>query len=226
MIRPGGGRSPSATRRSPAQPAGRLSGDRGRHNVAQMAADGSRAFGDGGGRVGLYPGSFDPVTLGHLDILERAGPLFDRVVVAVLENPAKTTLFSVEERVDLLRQSLPRNRPVEVTTFSGLTVEFAGVVGAAAVVRGLRAVSDFENEFQMALMNRRLAPAIDTVFLMTSLPNLFISSTVIKEVCHFGGDISELVPAASAEALRRRIAPVASRGDAARLPDRHPVERG
>lgn len=156
-------------------------------------------------RVALYPGSFDPVTLGHLDILDRARLLFDRVVVAVLANPAKATVFSTEERLSLLRKSIPAHPSVEISTFGGLTVDCARAVGASTVVRGLRAVSDFENEFQMALMNRRLAPGIDTVFLMTSSANLFTSSSMIKEVCRLGGAITELVPPATVEALQRRF---------------------
>ncbi|HZB98183.1 MAG TPA: pantetheine-phosphate adenylyltransferase [Candidatus Sulfotelmatobacter sp.] len=156
-------------------------------------------------RVALYPGSFDPVTLGHLDILERACVLFDRVVIAVLENPAKATLFTAEERLELLRQSVRADAGVEITTFAGLTVECAAAYGASVIVRGLRAVSDFETEFQMTLMNRRLAPSVDTIFLMTSFSNLFISSSIIKEVCRFGGDVAELVPPASATAMRRKF---------------------
>lgn len=155
-------------------------------------------------RTALYPGSFDPVTSGHLDIIERACAIFDRVVVAVLENPAKTPLFSIEERVDLLRRSLDGDR-VRVDTFDGLTVECARRVGAIAIVRGLRVTSDFESEFQMTLMNRRLDPGIHTVFLMTSFSNVFVSSTIIKEVFRLGGTIDEAVPPASAEALRRRF---------------------
>ncbi len=156
-------------------------------------------------RTAVYPGSFDPVTLGHLDVLNRATLIFDKVVVAVLENPSKTHLFSVEERVSLLKESLSNEPRVEVSTFSGLTVEFAQQVGAIAVVRGLRVISDFENEFQMALMNRRLAPGIHTVFLMTSFSNVFISSSIIREVCRFGGDVDDLVPPASAIAMRKRF---------------------
>ena len=156
-------------------------------------------------RVALYPGSFDPVTLGHLDILERATLIFDHVVVAVLENTRKAALFSVDERVELIRESVNGNSRVEVSTFSGLTVECARSVGATAIVRGLRATSDFENEFQMALMNRRLAPDVHTVFLMTSFSNVYISSSMIKEVCRHGANIDDFVPAASARALNERI---------------------
>ena len=157
-------------------------------------------------RVALYPGSFDPITLGHLDILERAMAIFDRVVVSVLRNPGKQPLFSVEERVELIREATrPLDGDVAVDAFDGLTVQHAERVGAIAIVRGLRALSDFETEFQMALMNRRLAPEIHTVFLMTSAPNVFMSSALVKEVCRLGGDISEFVPPPVAEALRRRL---------------------
>jgi len=157
-------------------------------------------------RVALYPGSFDPITLGHLDILERAMAIFDRVVVSVLRNPDKQPLFSVEERLELIREATRSlEGEVEVDAFDGLTVEHAKRVGAIAIVRGLRAVSDFESEFQMALMNRRLDPDIHTVFLMTSAPNVFMSSALVKEVCRLGGDISEFVPPPVAEALRRRL---------------------
>jgi pantetheine-phosphate adenylyltransferase len=157
-------------------------------------------------RVALYPGSFDPITLGHIDILERATAIFDRVVVSVLRNPAKQPTFSVDERLDLIRAAIePLDGEVTVDSFDGLTVEHARQVGAIAIVRGLRAVSDFETEFQMALMNRRLEPDVHTVFLMTSAPNVFMSSNLVNEVCRLGGDISEFVPPAIAEALHRRL---------------------
>ena len=159
-----------------------------------------------GERIALYPGSFDPVTRGHLDILERACLVFDRVVVGVLDNPSKSPLFSTEERVDLMRRSIDDPVQVAVQTFDGLTVDFAQRVGAIAIVRGLRVTSDFENEFQMTLMNRRLNPDVHTVFLMTSFSNVFISSSIIKEVFRLGGAIDEAVPPASAEALRRKFA--------------------
>lgn len=160
--------------------------------------------------VAVYPGSFDPVTLGHIDVLERATRMFDRVIIAVLENPGKQSLFTVEERVDLIRQSIDHQPGVDVDTFNGLTVEFARRVGAAAIVRGLRAVSDFENEFQMALMNRRLAPEVHTVFLMTAFSNVFISSSLIKEVCRYGGRIDDFVSPPVAAAMRSKL----GRGDA------------
>jgi pantetheine-phosphate adenylyltransferase len=156
-------------------------------------------------RIALYPGSFDPITRGHLDILERASLIFDRVVVAVLENPAKSPLFTTAERVELIRASIDGNPHVEVATFDGLTVAYAQQVGAVAIVRGLRVTSDFENEFQMTLMNRRLNPDVHTVFLMTSFSNVFISSSIIKEVFRLGGTIDDAVPPASAQALRRKF---------------------
>jgi pantetheine-phosphate adenylyltransferase len=159
-------------------------------------------------RVAVYPGSFDPVTFGHLDILERATLIFDRVIMAVLENPGKAPLFTTEERVELIRASVadhPRLDGIEVGTFSGLTVEFARQQDATAIVRGLRAISDFENEFQMALMNRRLAPQIHTVFLMTAFSNVFVSSSLIKEVCRYGGKIDDFVPPVCAAAMRRKF---------------------
>jgi pantetheine-phosphate adenylyltransferase len=157
-------------------------------------------------RIAVYPGSFDPVTFGHLDILDRAAAIFDRVVVGVLENPAKTPLFTAGERVEMIQACLGDRPRIEVTTFAGLTVEFAASVGAIAIVRGLRVISDFESEFQMALMNRRLNPKVNTVFLMTSFTNVFISSSLIKEVCQLGGDVSEMAPPVSIEAMRRRFA--------------------
>jgi pantetheine-phosphate adenylyltransferase len=160
-----------------------------------------------GERIALYPGSFDPVTRGHLDILERACLVFDRVIVGVLDNPSKSPLFTTEERVDFIRRSIEDTPQVEVDTFDGLTVDFAQHVGAIAIVRGLRVTSDFENEFQMTLMNRRLNPDVHTVFLMTSFSNVFISSSIIKEVFRLGGAIDDAVPPASAEALRRKFAP-------------------
>lgn len=156
-------------------------------------------------RIALYPGSFDPMTRGHLDILDRACLIFDRVVIAVLENPAKSPLFTTAERVELIRASIDGGGRVEVGTLSGLTVDYAAEVGAIAIVRGLRVTSDFENEFQMTLMNRRLNPDIHTVFLMTSFSNVFISSSIIKEVFRLGGTIDDAVPPACAEALRRKF---------------------
>ncbi len=155
-------------------------------------------------KVAISTGTFDPVTLAHLDILERASHLFDRVVVAVTDNPAKKSLFTLAERVELIRESAP-NFPVE--TFDGLTVEFARRMGATAIVRGLRAVSDFEYEFQMALMNRKLAPEIATIFLVTSIEYQYLSSSLVKELCSLGGSIDEFVTPVVAQRLQARLRP-------------------
>jgi pantetheine-phosphate adenylyltransferase len=153
----------------------------------------------------VYPGSFDPLTFGHLDILHRAAGIFERVVIAVIENPSKRPLFTTEERVAMIRASIGAMPRVEVNTFNGLTIEFARRAGARVIVRGLRAVSDFESEFQMALMNRRLEPEVTTVFIPTSLRHLFLSSSLIKELTAFGGDIAEFVPESVVEPLKQRL---------------------
>ena len=152
-------------------------------------------------RVALYPGSFDPPTNGHLDILARARRLADRVVIAILENDEKTPLFSVPERLAMIREIVGEDRGVEVRSFTGLLVDFARESGASLIVRGLRAVSDYEYELQMALMNRRLAPTIETVFLMAKEEYSYVSSRLVKEVARLGGDLTGLVP----EPVRRRL---------------------
>jgi pantetheine-phosphate adenylyltransferase len=152
-------------------------------------------------RVALYPGSFDPLTNGHLDILSRARRLADKVVVAILENDAKTPLFSVSERIEMIREIVGGDGSTPVRSFSGLLVDFAQEVGATLIVRGLRAVSDYEYELQMALMNRRLIPSIETVFLMAKEEYSYVSSRLVKEVAGLGGDVSGLVP----ESVRRRL---------------------
>ena len=159
-------------------------------------------------RLAIYPGSFDPVTNGHLDIIERGLKLFDRIIVAVLINPVKNPLFSVEERLELLRKSLADLPNVEVNTSEGLLVDYAAQCNAGAILRGMRAVSDFEHEFQMALMNRRLNRKIETVFLMTGLRWIFTSSSIIKEAASFGGQIRELVPDVVYEKLKEKYAPL------------------
>ena len=146
-------------------------------------------------RIAIYPGSFDPVTNGHLDIVERGLKIFDNIIVAILHNPAKDSLFTVEERMDMLQQSMKNISNIEFDTFSGLLVDYAVKRKAHAILRGMRAVSDFEYEFQMALMNRRLQREIQTVFLMTGLRWIFTSSSIIKEAAQFGGDIEDMVPA-------------------------------
>ena len=157
-------------------------------------------------RVAVFPGSFDPMTNAHLDVAKRAATLFDRLVIAVLRNPRKEPLFSVEERVALISEAVRDLGPhVEVDAFDGLTVEFARLRETQFIVRGLRATSDFEAELQMAHTNRKLAPALDTTFLMTALEFGYLSSTLAKEIARFGGDLSAMVPAGVAEALRERF---------------------
>jgi pantetheine-phosphate adenylyltransferase len=149
----------------------------------------------------LYPGSFDPITNGHLDVIERAARLFDHVLVAVADNNSKNALFSTEERVSLIRQSVTSLPNVKVTSFKGLLVDFAAASGARVVVRGLRAVTDFEYEFQMALMNKTLRPDLETIFLASREVFTYVSSRVIKEVARLGGDVTRMVPAPVAAAL-------------------------
>ncbi|MGH7539116.1 MAG: pantetheine-phosphate adenylyltransferase [Gemmatimonadales bacterium] len=155
-------------------------------------------------RLGVYPGSFDPVTKGHEDLIRRSLAFVDRVVVAVAVNPAKQPLFTLEERVTLLRETI-RLPGVEVQAFEGLLVEFARRIGASVIVRGLRAVSDFEYEFQMALMNRNLAPQLETVFLVPAFDLTYLSSSLVREVARFGGDVSQLVHPAVQQALRQKF---------------------
>jgi pantetheine-phosphate adenylyltransferase len=159
-------------------------------------------------RVAVFPGSFDPMTNAHLDVARRASRLFDRLVIGVLNNPRKAPLFTIEERLELIGRCVADlGEHVSVEAFDGLTVDFAGRHGAGFIVRGLRAVSDFEAELQMALTNRKLAPDIDTTFLMTALEFGYVSSSLTKEVAQFGGDISPMVPGPVADALRDRLGP-------------------
>ena len=153
----------------------------------------------------LYPGTFDPPTNGHLDLIERGARLFDHLIVAILSNPVKDPLFTVEERVEMLKESTATLKNVSVATFDGLMVEFARKQGVSAVLRGIRAISDYEYEFQMALMNRRLAPEIETVFLQPAGRYSFVSSRMLKEVFSFGGDVSGLVPPNVLKRMRGRI---------------------
>jgi len=157
-------------------------------------------------RRAIYPGSFDPVTNGHLDVIERARKLFDEVIVAVAHNDEKQPLFSLEERLDLLRETAGRIANVRIAEFEGLLVDFAKAQNAGAVIRGLRAVSDFEFEFQMALMNRKLDVAVETIFLMPKEEYTYLSSRIVKEIARLGGDISSFVPACVAKALNRQFA--------------------
>ena len=154
----------------------------------------------------VYPGSFDPVTYGHLDIIERSASLVDELIVAVLVNRSKTPLFSVDERVNMLRDVTRNISNVRVESFSGLSVDFVEKCEARFIVRGLRAITDFEYELQMAQTNRVIKPEIDTIFLATNLDYAYVSSTTVKEVALFGGDISRFVPDVIAEKLREQIA--------------------
>ncbi len=155
-------------------------------------------------RIGVYPGSFDPVTRGHEDLIRRSLAFVDRVIVAVAVNVAKQPLFTLEERVSLLRETI-RLPEVDIRSFDGLLVDFARSVGAAVIVRGLRAVSDFEYEFQMALMNRTLAPTLETVFLVPAFDLTYLSSSLVREVARFGGDVSQLVQPSVQQALRKKF---------------------
>jgi pantetheine-phosphate adenylyltransferase len=147
------------------------------------------------GKTAIYPGSFDPVTNGHIDIITRGLKIFDKIIVTILENPAKKFLFTVPERIALLEETLAKFERVEIASYDGLLVDYAVQRNAQAILRGMRAVSDFEYEFQMALMNRKLNREIQTVFLMTGLRWIFTSSSIIKEAFQFGGDVQSMVPA-------------------------------
>ena len=156
-------------------------------------------------KTAVYPGTFDPVTYGHLDVILRASKLFDRVIVGVLHNSSKSPLFSVEERVNILKKATQDIPNVEVRSFSGLAVDFAKECQAHTIVRGLRAITDFEYELQMAQTNRVLAPDVDTVFLTTSLEYAYLSSTIMKEVANFGGDLSKFAPREITDAVEEKL---------------------
>ncbi len=156
-------------------------------------------------KIGIYPGSFDPITNGHLDIIQRASKLCDKVIVAVLENPSKNPLFTVQERVGLIEQAVQSCSNVVVDCFTGLLTDYATQNNASMIIKGLRAVSDFEYEFQMALMNRKLAPDLETIFLMTSSENSYLSSSIVKEVAKYGGCIEGLVPKSTKKAIFKKI---------------------
>jgi pantetheine-phosphate adenylyltransferase len=157
-------------------------------------------------RIALFPASFDPVTNGHLDIAHRAVSLFDEVVLALALNVAKTGMFSVEERLDMLRTVVGDEPALRVASFDGLTVDFAREIGARAIIRGVRAMSDFEYEFEMALMNKHLYPDVETLFMMPSQEYLYVSSSRLKELTRFGRDVEEFVPPVVAKKLRERVA--------------------
>ncbi len=161
-------------------------------------------------KTAVYPGSFDPITYGHLDVVSRAAMVFDRVVFAVLVNPRKAPLLQVDDRLAVIREAVDEACPPEVAerisveAFDGLTVDFCRRRGASAIVRGLRAISDFESELQMAHTNRKLAPEVDTVFFMTALEHIYLSSSLVKEIAIFGGDVSQMVPPAAVRRLAVR----------------------
>jgi len=156
-------------------------------------------------KIGVYPGSFDPVTNGHLDIIERASKIFDKLIVAVLVNPNKTPVFDIEERVELLKETTEHLPNVEIKAFKGLLIDFMKQENAKVIVKGLRAVSDFEYEFQMALLNKKLEPSIETIFMMTNSKYSYLSSSMVKEVARFGGCIEDLVPEKIAKKVMKKL---------------------
>lgn len=155
--------------------------------------------------IALYPGSFDPVTNGHLDVATRASKLFDKLVIGVFDKPAKHLMFSVEERVDLWKSAIHHLPNVTVTPYTTLTVNFVTQIGAQVIVRGLRMSSDFEGEFEMALMNKQISPRVESVFLMANLPYQFLSSSLLKEVVQLGGDVASMVPPNVLKALETKF---------------------
>jgi pantetheine-phosphate adenylyltransferase len=156
-------------------------------------------------RIAIYPGTFDPVTFGHLDVLERAAKMFDKVIISAAASTGKTALFSLEERVELLNKITMGMENVQTGSFSGLLVDYAKSKKANVIIRGLRAISDFEYEFQMALTNRKIAPAIETVFLMPNEKYSYISSTFVREIAKYGGNVSGFVPEAAEEMLKKKF---------------------
>lgn len=156
-------------------------------------------------RIAIYPGSFDPVTNGHMDIIRRGLEIFDRVIIAVARNSEKNSLFSVQDRVELINRLIEDNPQLEVDTFDGLLVDYVVSREASVILRGLRAVSDFEYEFQLAQMNRSLSKKVETLFMMTATQNAYLSSSIVKEVASHGGDIEKFVPPLVAEELRKKF---------------------
>lgn len=156
-------------------------------------------------KLAICPGSFDPVTIGHLDIIGRARKIFDHVIVAVMVNPEKHTMFTTEERIALIQKCTKDMEDVEVVSFDGLLADYAKMRGATAIVKGLRAMSDFEYEFQQALTNRKLNPELETVFMITRAENMFLSSSIVKQIASFGGDVSNFVPACILDDIKERI---------------------
>jgi pantetheine-phosphate adenylyltransferase len=163
--------------------------------------------------IAIYPGSFDPITNGHLDLIQRGARLFDRLIVSILRNETKAPLFSVEERMEMLREVLCVYPNVEVESFGGLLVDHAGARSATVLLRGIRAISDYEYELQMALMNKRLQPGLETVFMMANEIYSFISSRLVKEVFSLGGSITGLVPPSVEERLKLRLPKISSKGE-------------
>ncbi|AEB10725.1 pantetheine-phosphate adenylyltransferase [Desulfobacca acetoxidans] len=157
------------------------------------------------GKIAIYPGSFDPITNGHLDLINRGLKVFDEIIVAIAVNPIKQPLFTIEERVELIREVLNEHPRVKIDHFTGLLVDYVRQQGTNVILRGLRAVSDFDYEFQLALMNRRLAPEIETVFLMTSLKWVFLSSSILKEAVSLGGVVQDIVPPVVFQRLREKF---------------------
>ena len=156
-------------------------------------------------RIAIYPGTFDPITFGHIDVIDRAAELFQHVIVLVAKNTSKAPLFTIDERLAMIREVLRNKKGVSVDCFDGLLVEYAGRHKAGVIVRGLRAVSDFEYEFQMALTNRKLAPAIDTVFLVPREGYTYLNSSIVREVARLGGDVSDFVPGSVQRRLTRKL---------------------
>ena len=164
-------------------------------------------------RLAIYPGSFDPITNGHLDILRRSLRIFDRVIVSLADNVRKKPLFSVEERRQQILDAVGHDERVEVDAFTGLLIDYARRRNAGFIIRGLRALGDFEYEFQLAHMNRHLSPDVETIFMMTAEETFYVSSSLVKEVAQFGGDVSALVPAGVQRALREALLPASGAAD-------------
>jgi pantetheine-phosphate adenylyltransferase len=156
-------------------------------------------------KIAIYPGTFDPITFGHIDIIERATVLFDKVIVAIAQNKAKTPMFSVSERKRMIAEATSKHKNIEIDSFEGLVVDYVQSKNATAIIRGLRAISDFEYELQMALMNRKLKEKVITVFLMPHEKYVYLNSSIVKEVASFSGDISHLVPPVVQRALKKKL---------------------
>lgn len=156
-------------------------------------------------KIAIYPGTFDPITNGHIDVIQRALNIFDKVVIVIARNPRKQTIFSEKERLALIRESLLNYNNIEITATDKLTVEFAKSISARAIIRGIRAVSDFEYEFQIALMNRKLCPEIATIFLMPNEKYTYLNSSIIRELARYGADVSEFVPTCVSKKLKEKF---------------------